>query len=254
MEVPPTAVIIVKASSFALIGMHFLLSQFEITGPKPRLASKRDLIETIHRNAGLMSSISNELLDLARIEARRGKDFIFETWQARELVQRIVANFKPPEGRDAPQLDLPAQALWLRADPKKMEQALNNVLSNAYKYSPGGGAVRVTLLARGGDEGEGEGAAGEGRFEIGLKVADRGMGMKPAQLARVCERFYRADTSGKIPGTGLGMSIVSEILKLHRGRVEISSIPGTGTEVTLWLAAADAPAAGELADFNLDLT
>ena len=218
------------------------------------LETQRDLLQTIHRNADLMASIINELLDLARIEARRGKDFIFETWQARELVQRIVANFKPPEGRDAPQLDLPAQALWLRADPKKMEQALNNVLSNAYKYSPGGGAVRVTLLARGGDEGEGEGAAGEGRFEIGLKVADRGMGMKPAQLARVCERFYRADTSGKIPGTGLGMSIVSEILKLHRGRVEISSIPGTGTEVTLWLAAADAPAAGELADFNLDLT
>ncbi|MCX7144402.1 MAG: PAS-domain containing protein [Proteobacteria bacterium] len=193
-----------------------------------------DLIQTIHRNADLMASIINELLDLARIEARRGKDFIFETVQAQALVQRIVANFKPPEGRDAPQLALPAQALWLRADPN-------------------GRAVRVTLLARGGDEGEGEGP-GEGRFEIGLSVADRGMGMKPEQLARVCERFYRADTSGKIPGTGLGMSIVSEILKLHRGRVEINSIPGTGTEVTLWLAAADAPAAGELADFNLDLT
>ena len=66
--------------------------------------------------------------------------------------------------------------------------------------------------------------------------------MKPEQLARVCERFYRADTSGKIPGTGLGMSIVSEILNLHRGRVEISSVPGAGTEVTLRLALDAAPA------------
>ncbi|TRZ66967.1 MAG: PAS domain-containing protein, partial [Rhodocyclaceae bacterium] len=196
-------------------------------------ATQRDLIETIHRNADLMASIINELLDLARIEARRGKDFVFEAVQAQALVQQIVANFKAPAGRDAPLLDLPGRPLWLRADPKKMEQALANVLSNAYKYSPEGGAVRVTLELR--DD-------GAGAIEIGLRITDRGIGMKPEQLARVCERFYRADTSGKIPGTGLGMSIVGEILNLHRGRVEISSVPGAGTEVTLWLAADAAPA------------
>jgi signal transduction histidine kinase len=59
--------------------------------------------------------------------------------------------------------------------------------------------------------------------------------MTAAQLDRVCERFYRADTSGKIPGTGLGMSIVKEIIELHGGEVQISSLAGTGTTVTLWL-------------------
>ena len=59
--------------------------------------------------------------------------------------------------------------------------------------------------------------------------------MGPEQLARVYERFYRADTSGNIPGTGLGMTIVKEIVGLLGGTVEISSQPGTGTSVTLWL-------------------
>ena len=196
-------------------------------------ATRRDLIATIHRNADMMASIINELLDLARIEARRGKDFMYETAPAQELVRRIAANFKPPAGREAPLLELPSAPLWLRADPKKMEQAVGNVLSNAYKYSPGGGAVHIALALAG---------AGGDAAEICLRISDRGIGMKPGHVARVCERFFRADTSGKIPGTGLGMSIVSEILQLHGGRVEIASEFGAGTAVELWLPAAAAPA------------
>jgi signal transduction histidine kinase len=60
--------------------------------------------------------------------------------------------------------------------------------------------------------------------------------MTPAQLARCFERFYRADTSGKIPGTGLGLCIVKEIMDLHGGRIDIQSEPGKGTTVTIWLA------------------
>jgi len=196
-------------------------------------ATQHDLAETIHRNAGLMSSIINELLDLARIEARRGEDFVFEPVNVRTLVAQTSANYMAPPGRDAPLLDLPAQALWMRADSKKMEQALSNVISNAYKYSPKGGEVRIGIAPPGSEANE-----------IGLRIIDQGLGMTPEQVARVCERFYRADTSGKIPGTGLGMSIVSEILALHRGRVEITSERGAGTEVTLWIPAAAAAAGG----------
>jgi signal transduction histidine kinase len=59
--------------------------------------------------------------------------------------------------------------------------------------------------------------------------------MTPIQVQRVCERFYRADNSGSIPGTGLGMSIVKEIIALHKGRLDIDSALGVGTTVTLWL-------------------
>ena len=78
-----------------------------------------------------------------------------------------------------------------------------------------------------------------------IRVTDHGIGMTPKQAARVCERFYRADTSGKIPGTGLGMSIVKEIVELLGGRLVLGSEPGVGTTVTIWLPGSEPAAAGE---------
>ena len=68
-----------------------------------------------------------------------------------------------------------------------------------------------------------------------IQVSDQGIGMSSEQLARVFERFYRADSSGKIPGTGLGMSVVKEIIELHGGYVTVDSRFGTGTTVTVYL-------------------
>uniref|UniRef100_UPI0013D4F11B sensor histidine kinase n=1 Tax=Klebsiella aerogenes TaxID=548 RepID=UPI0013D4F11B len=90
---------------------------------------------------------------------------------------------------------------WVHVDPAKLGQALRNLLSNAYKYSPGGGSVTLRLLRHG---------AGE----VDIEVEDRGIGMNAEELERVTERFYRADRSGAIPGTGLGMAIVKEIVEL----------------------------------------
>ncbi|MET0335733.1 MAG: sensor histidine kinase, partial [Rhizobacter sp.] len=99
-----------------------------------------------------------------------------------------------------------------------------NVLSNAIKYSPDGGQIVVDTLA---------GTVRE-MPAVGVRVRDYGIGMSPAQKARVFERFYRADPSGSIPGTGLGMSLVKEIVELHGGRVEIETELGCGTAVTMW--------------------
>jgi signal transduction histidine kinase len=66
-------------------------------------------------------------------------------------------------------------------------------------------------------------------------VTDAGIGMTPAQVARVFERFYRADPSGAILGTGLGMSIAKEIVDLHGGSLVVTSAPGQGTCVSVWL-------------------
>jgi signal transduction histidine kinase len=120
----------------------------------------------------------------------------------------------------------------VRADSKKLTQAIGNILSNAYKYSPDGGAVEIALLPPEAEE------VGKKPAQIGIRITDHGIGLQPGQQARVCERFYRADTSGKIPGTGLGMSIVKEIIELHGGGIDISSKFGEGTQVTLWLPVA----------------
>jgi signal transduction histidine kinase len=74
--------------------------------------------------------------------------------------------------------------------------------------------------------------------EVGIRVKDHGLGMTPEHVARIFNRFFRADPSGKIPGTGLGMSLVKEIVELQDGQVEIESQLGLGTSIILWFPTA----------------
>ena len=192
---------------------------------------REDFLKTIVRQSELMASIINELLDLARIEARRGKDFAIERVALDEIVNETIGGFKAPGDRTLPEVEPPAGPLEIKADRKKLQQAVLNIVSNAYKYSPQGGAITIRYLQ------EAAGPNGEDA-RVGVEFIDQGIGMTPEQVGRVFERFYRADTSGKIPGTGLGMSIVKEIAELHGGSVELSSQAGNGTRVILWLPAA----------------
>ena len=187
-------------------------------------ASRQEFLAIIWKQSEWMASILNELLDLARIEARQGKDFVFESISAQALVVEVVTGFKLPQGRLAPTLKAAVAPLTLMADHKKARQAVLNVLSNAYKYSPLGTAVSISIEAL--ESGM-----------VGIRIVDQGIGMTIDQASHVCERFYRADASGSILGTGLGMSIVKEIVELHHGRLEIESQIGQGTSVTLLLPA-----------------
>ena len=197
--------------------------------------SRKEFLAIIFRQSELMSSILNELLDLARIDARRGMDFVFRQIHVQGLMDRVVHEFKLPKGRLAPTLELPETALYVRGDESKLQQALLNLLSNAYKFSPKGGAVNLVARARA-EPATGSDGGGP-RSMVSISVEDQGIGLAPEQLLRVGERFYRSDDSGKIAGTGLGMSIVKEIVQLHGGTVQLSSQVGAGTEVTLWLPA-----------------
>jgi signal transduction histidine kinase len=124
-------------------------------------------------------------------------------------------------------LAMPCTDVKIFADPKKTRQAVLNVLANAYKYSPNGGEVRIDVLTP-------QAQAGSCAL-VGICISDQGIGMTEDQASHVFERFYRADTSGKILGTGLGMSIVHEIVTLQGGRVDVQSTVGVGTTVTLWM-------------------
>jgi PAS domain S-box-containing protein len=187
---------------------------------------QRKMHEVIHKQAIMVSEILNELLDLQRIESRRGKDFEFTKLNVGQLINETVSMFKVPDGRSAPTVLLDADSFFIKVDRSKIIQVINNVLSNAYKYSPNGGEVIIEV---------GKIAESSDMNFVGIKIKDHGMGMKPEQQARVFERFYRADTSGAVPGTGLGMSIVKEIVELHNGYIDIVSQYGEGTTVTLWL-------------------
>ena len=186
----------------------------------------REVLGIVHQQAEQVTSIVNELLDLVRIDARRGQDFEVQPLSLQGLVGEVLSAYKRAPGRQAPVLGESVRTLRVKADHRKLTQVLGNLISNAFKYSPDGGEIHIGFPV----------AVHDGVPWCGVEVRDRGLGMTAAQLSRCFERFYRADTSGKIPGTGLGLCIVKEIMDLHGGRIDIQSKPGEGTTVTLWLA------------------
>jgi len=190
-------------------------------------ATRKDLLATIHKQTQWLVDIINELLDLARIEARRGQDFRIEPVPLPPLLGEVVAGMQIDPSRWTLATECADNLPALHADAAKLRQALTNVLGNAVKYSPEGGAIEIRCTASDRD----------GKRFIGIAVTDHGIGMRPDQVARVGERFYRADTSGKIPGTGLGMAIVKEIIELHGGSFTVDSDIGAGTTVVIWLPA-----------------
>lgn len=185
---------------------------------------QRDLLETVHRQGSLLSNLIQELLDLSRIEARQGKDFHIVATPMSNIISESIRSIANVDlGRTVDIGHMPE--LQVMADAEKIQQALTNLLSNAFKYSPGGAQVRVDVSE-------------ENRSDVpfvAIHVRDKGMGMSQEQLARAFERFYRADTSGNIPGTGLGLNLVREIAEIHGGSVELNSQLGQGTVATLRL-------------------
>lgn len=193
------------------------------------VAQNKEFLNIIYTQSQQMSAILDELLDLARIEARQDKDFVFETLNLSVMVNEVVKGFSLPFGRLAP----PVVALphtSIKADRGKARQVVLNVLSNAYKYSPPEGRVTIAFVAsHHKDKG----------FLCGIRVQDQGCGMTSEQLDRVFERFFRADATGKTPGTGLGMSIAREIMAIHGGEIQVDSVFGVGTAVTVLFPSAD---------------
>jgi signal transduction histidine kinase len=183
--------------------------------------SRKEFTGIIFRQSGLMAAILNELLDLARIEARRGKDFELESIDVASLMRKTVNDFHLPAGRQIPVITSPNEPCYIMVDRKKTQQAILNVLSNAYKYSKPGDSVEIFIEP-----------ASTANL-IAIRTVDHGIGMNAEQVRRVSERFFRADTSGNVPGTGLGMSIVKEIVELHHGNLLVTSAPGKGSTVTL---------------------
>jgi len=209
----------------SIFGFAELLQSLEVDA-----SSQREFASIIYRQSKLMATILDDLLDLARIEARRDKDFRYTRVLLQELVTDLVKGFVRTPGRPAPELSMPLQPLFVMADAGKLRQAILNVLSNAYKYSPDGGPILLTI--------ERKYDARQQSLAV-IEVTDQGIGMTAEQTSRVYERFYRADASGKIAGTGLGMSITKEIVELHRGTINIRSIFGQGTSVSLCLPLPD---------------
>jgi signal transduction histidine kinase len=119
-------------------------------------------------------------------------------------------------------------AVPLEADKGHMFRILDKLVSNAIKFTPAGGDVRVSVPPANG--------------VVRLEVADTGIGIEPQEQQRVFERFFRASTAseGQVPGTGLGLYITRAIVEAHAGSIAVRSDPGEGTSFSVELPARSA--------------
>jgi signal transduction histidine kinase len=186
------------------------------------LAQQREMLGIINQQAAHMTRLINELLDLARMEARGSRAFQMSEVSLADLVQEVVTSFMVPAGRSRAQVNIEPGLPEVYVDRDKIQQALCNLLSNAYKYSPRGGDVTLEVKLH-------------GNLHVAIIVGDMGIGMSAEVMRHAFERFYRADQVMTFDGTGLGLSLVKEIIEHHGGEVILTSQPGGGTSVMVTL-------------------
>ena len=176
----------------------------------------------IHDKAEKLSELIDELLDISRIEAGQVIPLLRQALPLGPLVETSLNFFRHSSPRHQFQLLMPATPVIAYADPRRIGQVLDNLLSNAVKYSPAGGTIIVQL--------------DPGKEHCTISIRDQGIGMNAEQVERIFDKFYRADASTTaVPGVGLGMTIVKELIESHGSEIAVASAPGQGTTISFTL-------------------
>ena len=175
----------------------------------------------IHTSGQHLLSLINDILDMAKIEA--GKLTLhYETVSLNSLCNDAIRLMRGKAMESGLTLGLVApETVQVEADHRGLKQVMLNLISNAVKFTPEGGAVTVTIAAQGADH-------------VRLSVTDTGIGIAAADLDRLAQPFEQVEGqhSKTTQGTGLGLALTKSLIELHRGRMTIESEPGRGT--TVW--------------------
>ena len=197
-------------------------------------------LATVERNAQRLLRLVSDLLFTAQVESGR-----FSLQEQRIDLQSIVGTSMETAmpGADARSVRLVLShsdgPLEVWGDPVRLGQAVDNLISNALKFTPQGGRVAVTLGTAEGRDGEPDRAL--------IAVSDTGIGIPADEIDRLFSRFFRASTATQnaIPGVGLGLTITQAIALAHHGRIRVASTVGDGTTFTFELPLLDEPAVAE---------
>jgi len=182
----------------------------------------RDFVERAEAETDRLTQLVEELAELGRIESGQ-VPFRFGPVDPRELVNEAVARLAPQARRAGITLrvETGSPVPPINADRERLERAVLNLVHNALKFTPEGGTISVRALS-----------SGSG---VDLVVQDTGSGIPASELARIFERFYKADRSRGGQGTGLGLAIVKHTVEEHGGSVSARSSLGLGSTFTVHL-------------------
>ncbi|MEM6907524.1 MAG: ATP-binding protein [Pseudomonadota bacterium] len=194
--------------------------------------TSQKFLNTIQREAERLHSLISDLMSLSRVEAEK-HDPPKELIELGELVERAARDAAGSARLDRVDIELIEQPR-VHGDRGQLEQVIRNLVDNALKYGSPEGQVRVVLdFSRDG--------------QARISVSDKGDGIAPEQIPHLTRRFYRTDPgrSRASGGTGLGLAIVKHIVERHRGRLDIDSDLGKGTQVVVRIPLVEASQVGD---------
>lgn len=181
---------------------------------------------TIRKQSDRLTQLIEDVLNLSRLELRSVKtNFVFVDFK--QIVEQVIATLGSAPRMAALSLSVqPAGTippLW--GDRNQLSQMITRLLTNSMNFTPAGGFITISTLVE---------AKGNHLY---LEIKDSGVGISPEDMPHIFERFYRgqAATYFNIPGSGLGLTIVKEIVHLHGGLIEVQSQAGVGTTFQIWL-------------------
>jgi two-component system phosphate regulon sensor histidine kinase PhoR len=183
----------------------------------PLEQKQEDFIKRGMNKIDALLELINDLLDVARIEAGKMVQHRVPTDMG-QIIGEAVALMEPRAQEQGIKLTHSCQELKpVLAEPKNMEEIINNLVSNAINYSPEGGWVTIV-------------AQGLGEY-MEIRVEDTGVGISPEELPKIFDKFYRVKhpKTRKVMGTGLGLAIVKGVVEAHHGTIEVESVVDKGT-------------------------
>ena len=183
---------------------------------------KRNFSSTIYESGVKLDKIIDDILDVSRIESGQKIPLNKKVSSIKTLVEKVLGRLHFQSNQSVTLEITPQVPDELQFDEFRIEQVLENLLSNAIKFSPPHSPISITVEAD--------------PDRCSITVTDLGIGMSVDQKERIFEKFYRADTTNTaVPGLGLGMSIVKQIIDDHDGTISIESKVGKGTSVCFTL-------------------
>jgi signal transduction histidine kinase len=203
----------------------------------PTSDAVREQVSTVLASGKRLGELVEQLLDVARLQSGEFRLHI-RRHDLKPLFERLAHSFDALAGSRGIgfKATLPTATIPAHVDADQIEKVYSNLLSNAFKFTPPGRRVVVTVEARGGpDERDTVETAGDDETELVVTVEDNGPGIPVAEQERIFERFHQVDDSSKRShgGAGLGLALVKEVAELHGGTVELWSEPGVGSRFTV---------------------
>jgi signal transduction histidine kinase len=191
----------------------------------PLTEKQKDVLRTLALQADTLLRLVKQLLDVSRFEAGGGRLDVrhvplSKIFEELERAFHVLAIQRDVNFRVVRRGELPDEVSW---DQDRINEVLGNLLANAFKFTPQGGSVELSV---------------EGMDDaVHIEVHDTGAGIPPEQLPRIFEKFYQADNqrAAATSGSGLGLAIAKQIVEAHGGSILCDSTPGVGTTFSITL-------------------